>query len=196
MIKEDEKMAETQANQTQSSAAPSISPEMQAYLNTQIEAGEQVLWAGTTNVPARMKRLRPFVILCVFMIFFCSGLFLLMDNPSRWLLVLFSVLAWAGLPAVVVWGQSNHLRRTLYAVTNRRALIMTLDKPRRTESYPPEKIEFIRPVSKKGGRGDIYFTVLRGKGRHRRTRFNHGFLGIAEVDWVADLMRRTFPVEA
>jgi hypothetical protein len=185
-------MAEEQAKQTQPSTEPSIGPEMQAYLDTQIEPGERVLWAGTTNVSGRMKRLRPFVILCVFMMFFCSGLFLLMDTPSRWLLVLFSVLAWAGIPAVVVWGQSNHLRRTLYAVTDRRALMMTLDKPRRTESYPPEKVEFIQPVSRKGGRGDIYFTVLRGKGRER---LKHGFLGIAEVDRVADLMRRTFPVE-
>ena len=31
------------------------------------------------------------------------------------------------------------------------------------------------------------------KGRHRRMRFDHGFLDIAEVEQVADLMRRTFP---
>jgi hypothetical protein len=189
-------MTEEQAKQTQPSAVPSISPQMQAYLNTQIEADEQVLWAGTTNVSGRMKRLRPLVILSLFMMFFCSGLFLLMDNPSRLLLVLLSLLTWAGIPAVVAWGQSNHLRRTLYAITNRRVLIMSVGKPKRTESYPPEKLEFIRPVSKKGGRGDIYFTVLRGKGRHRHMRFNHGFLDIAEVEQVADLMRRTFPGEA
>jgi hypothetical protein len=134
--------------------------------------------------------------LSLFMMFFCSGLFLLMDNPSRLLLVLLSLLTWAGIPAVVAWGQSNHLRRTLYAITNRRVLIMSVGQPKRTESYPPEKLEFIRPVSKKGGRGDIYFTVLRGKGRHRRMRFNHGFLDIAEVEQVADLMHRTFPGKA
>ncbi|HUX75830.1 MAG TPA: hypothetical protein VMY40_04230 [Anaerolineae bacterium] len=189
-------MTEKQAKQTQPPAVPSISPQMQAYLNTQIEADEQVLWAGTTNVSGRMKRLRPLVILCLFMMFFCSGLFLLMDNPSRLLLVLLSLLTWAGIPAVVAWGQSNHLRRTLYAITNRRVLIMSVGKPSRTESYPPEKLDFIRPVSKKAGRGDIYFTVLRGKGRHRHMRFNHGFLDIAEVEQVADLMRRTFPGEA
>jgi hypothetical protein len=188
-------MTEKQTRQTQPSAVSSVSPQMQAYLDTQIEADEQVLWAGTTNVFGRMKRLIPFVILCLFMMFFCSGLFFLMDNPSRLLLALLSLLAWAGIPAVVAWGQSNHLRRTLYAITDRRVLIMSVGKPRRTESYPPEKLEFIRPVSKKEGRGDIFFTVLRGKGRHRHMRFNHGFLDIAEVEQVADLMRRTFPRE-
>ena len=186
-------MTEKQIRQTQPSAVSSVSPQMQAYLDTQIEADEQVLWAGTTNVFGRMKRLIPFVILCLFMMFFCSGLFFLMDNPSRLLLALLSLLTWAGIPAVVAWGQSNHLRRTLYAITDRRVLIMSVGKPRRTESYPPEKLEFIRPVSKKEGRGDIFFTVLRGKGRHRHMRFNHGFLDIAEVEQVADLMRRTFP---
>jgi hypothetical protein len=186
-------MTEQQAKQTQPSAMPSLSPEMQAYLDTQVEAGEQVLWAGTTNVSGRMKRLRPLVILSLFMMFFCSGLFLLMDNPSRLLLALLSALTWAGIPAVVAWGQSNHLRRTLYAITDRRVLIMTLGNPKRTDSYPPERLEFIRPVPKKGGRGDIYFIILRGKGRHRHTRIKHGFLDIAEVEQVADLMRRTFP---
>ena len=189
-------MTEKQAMQAQPSAVPSISPQMQAYLNDQIDAGERVLWAGTTNVSGRMKRLRPLVILSLFMMVFCSGLFLLMDTPSRLLLVVLSLLIWAGIPAVVTWGQSDHLRRTLYAITDRRVLIMSLGKPKRTESYPPEKLEFIRPVAKKGGRGDIYFTVLRGKGRHRHMRFNHGFLDIAEVEQVAGLMRRTFPGKA
>ena len=186
-------MTEQEAERTEPSAMPSISPQMQAYLNTRIESGEQVLWAGTTNVSGRMRRLIPFVILCLFMMFFCSGLFLLMDNPSRLLLVLLSLLAWAGIPAVVAWQQSDHLRRTLYAITNRRVLILSVGKPRRTESYPPEKLEFIRPVVKKGGRGDIYFTVLRGKGRQRQMRFKHGFLDIGGVEQVGDLMRRTFP---
>ena len=189
-------MTEKQAMQAQPSAVPSISPQMQAYLNDQIDAGERVLWAGTTNVSGRMKRLRPLVILSLFMMVFCSGLFLLMDTPSRLLLVVLSLLAWAGIPAAVAWGQSDHLRRTLYAITDRRVLILSLGKPKRTESYPPEKLEFIRPVAKKGGRGDIYFTVLRGKGRHRHMRFNHGFLDIAEVEQVAGLMRRTFPGKA
>ena len=187
-------MAEKHIEQTQPpAAASSLSPEQRAYLDTQIEGGEQVLWAGTTNVAGRTRRLRPFIIMCIFMMFFCSAAFLLMDNPSKVLLVILSLVGWAGIGAAVVWGQTNHLRRTLYAITDRRALIMTVNNPKRTESYPPEKLEFIRPVSKQGGRGDLFFTVLRGTGRQRRMRYNHGFLDIPEVEKVAGLMRRTFP---
>ena len=57
-------MNEKQVNQAQPSG---ISPDMQTYLNTQLEAGEQVLWAGTTHVSGRMRRLRPLVILSLFM---------------------------------------------------------------------------------------------------------------------------------
>lgn len=179
--------------QVQPSAASSIGPKMEAYLDTQLQADERVLWAGTTNVSGRMKRLLPIYVMCVFMMVFCSVIFFFMDNPSRLSLVLFSLLTWAGIPAVIAWGQSEHLRRTLYAITDRRMLILSLDKPKRTESYPPEKLEFIRPVIKTGGRGDIYFITLRGKGRNRHMKFDHGFLDIAEVKRVAALMRRTFP---
>ena len=54
-------------------------------------------------------------------------------------------------------------------------------------------VEFIKPVIKTGGRGDIYFLTLRGRGRNRHMKFDHGFLDIAEVKQVADLMRQTFP---
>jgi len=104
--------------------------------------------------------------------------------------VLLSLLIWAGIPAFVYWRQSAHLRDTLYAVTDRRALILSLGQPRRTESYPPDKIEFVHPVVKKSGRGDLYFTLLRGTGT-RTESFKHGFLDIVDVDSVARLMRET-----
>ena len=88
---------------------------------------------------------------------------------SRGVLVLVSLLVWTGIPAFVAWSQSSHLRHTLYAITDRRALILSVGDPKRTESYPPEKIEFLQTVPKAGGRGDLYFTTLRG-GRRRAER--------------------------
>ncbi|HEY54566.1 MAG TPA: hypothetical protein G4N94_14050 [Caldilineae bacterium] len=185
-------MTERGTKQTQS-PANTLSPEMQTYLDSQLEEGERLLWASGTNVKARMRKMRVVVIGSVFMLFFCSGMFLLMETPSRVQLALFSLLFWLALPAVAIWGQRDHLRRTIYAITDRRALILSLDKPKRTESYPPEKIEFIHPVTKAGGRGDLYFVMIRGKGQQWRMRYRHGFLDIANVEDVADLMRETFP---
>ena len=81
-----------------------------------------------------------------------------------------------------------HLERTLYAITDRRALILSVGQPRKTESYPPQKIEFVRPVLRTGRRGDLYFTTLRG-GRLGAESYDHGFLDIADVQQVATVMR-------
>jgi hypothetical protein len=165
---------------------PSISPQMHEALNAEIEPDEHLLWAGTTNVPGRMRRLRPLVITSVFMLFLCS--FVFWNNPSRWVLVLLSVLIWAGIPAFVYWRQSAHLRNTLYAVTDRRALILSVGNPKGTQSFPPERIEFVQPMLKKSGRGDIYFAFLEGAGQAGE-RYKHGFLDIENAEYIAGLMR-------
>ena len=172
---------------------PSIRPEMSEFLRTQTEPDEKVLWAATTNVSGRMRRLLPFAGICLGMMLLCSVVF--WSNPSGLLLVLVSVLVWVGIPAFVAWRQSDHLRRTLYAITDRRALILSVGKPQRTESYPPDRIRFVQPVSRRRGRGDLYFTLLEGTGTNRQS-FKHGFLDIPHVEQVADLMRRTLVRES
>jgi len=167
------------------SEQPSISPGMTEYLQGQVAADEKVLWAGTTDVAARMRRLVPVPVAAVFNILVCTIAF--SQNPSWLLLELLSVLFWGGLAVVIAWGHSRNLQRTLYAITNRRALILSVGNPRKTESYPPERIDFVRPVVKKGGRGNLYFTTI---GSRRSRRYNHGFLDIADVERVARLMDR------
>lgn len=164
----------------------SISPQMKQYLQSQLETGERVLWAGTTDVPGRTRRLLPLVASSIFLMFLCS--FVFWNNPSRWVLVVLSVLIWAGIPALVYWRQSTHLRKTLYAVTDRRALILSVGNPKGTQSFPPERIEFVQPMRKKGGRGDIYFAFLEGSGQAGE-RYKHGFLDIENAEYVAGLMR-------
>jgi hypothetical protein len=78
---------------------------MQAYLDSQIEPGERVLWAGTTDVTGRMRRLWPLVIVCAFMRFLCSRMFLVMDNPDKGLLVALSLLGWPVFGAITIWLQ-------------------------------------------------------------------------------------------
>lgn len=165
---------------------PLISPKMMQYLQSQLETGERVLWAGTTDVLRRTRRLWPLVISSILLMFLCS--FVFWNNPSRWVLVLLSVLIWAGIPAFVYWRQSAHLRNTLYAVTDRRALILSVGNPKGTQSFPPERIEFVQPVRKKSGRGDIYFAFLESAGQAGE-RYKHGFLDIENAEYIAGLMR-------
>ena len=165
------------------------------YLKSQIESDEKVLWSGTTDVAGRRKRLIPVVISCLFMLLLCSG-FMALNNPSPWLPIGLAVVVFLGIPIFVVWRQTDHLKRTLYALTDKRALMLSVGKPKRTESYPPEKIEILETVGRPGGRGDLFFTKLRGRAAGapgRRTSYKHGFLSIRDVKQVAALMRATFP---
>jgi hypothetical protein len=131
--------------------------------------------------------LLPLAIACLTMLLLCSVFSL--NNPSAPLLVLLSLLLWLGVPAFVAWRQLDHLRRTLYAITDRRALILSVGQPQRTESYPPQRIEFVHAVPRPGGSGDLFFTLLRGTGA-RRPRYKHGFLDIPQVEQVARIMRQ------
>jgi len=83
------------------------------------------------------RRLAEFAIACLTMLLLCSVFSL--NNPSAPLLVLLSLLPWLGVPAFVAWRQFDHLRRTLYAITDRRALILSVGQPQGTESYPPQR---------------------------------------------------------
>jgi hypothetical protein len=171
-----------------------LDPGILDYLHTQIDEDEQVLWAGVTDVGSRLRRLWILIPACLLMLSLCS--FMSINNPGWLLLVSLSVALWAGLPILIYRMQLNHLRRTLYVITDRRALILSVGKPKKTESYAPDKINFIRPAHRKGGRGDLYFARLEGTGTEGWRGYSHGFLYINDVEQVADLMRRTFPAAA
>ena len=171
-----------------------LGPGMLDYLYTQIAEDEQVQWAGATDVGSRIRRMWFLIPACLLMLFLCS--FMSINDPGWLLLVSLSVAFWGGLPVLIYRMQLNHLKRTLYAITDRRALILSVGKPKKTESYTSDKINFIRPVHRKDGRGDLYFARLEGTGTEGWQSFNHGFLYITDVEQVADLMRRTFPASA
>jgi len=171
-----------------------IAPETMAYLATQTDEGEAVRWVGTTAVDIRRRRLIPMIVGCLFMLLLCSWVFST-NNPSPWGAIGLSALVWVGIPVFVVWRQSDHLRRTLYAITDQRALVLSVGKEKRTESYPPDKVEFIKVTMKKTGRGDVLFITLRGRrtGPAAHVTYDHGFLDVLEPRQVAGIMRRTFP---
>ena len=164
---------------------PPLSPEMEQYLKTQIEADEKVLWASTSDFSERMRRIRFLPVLSIVMMVFCSVFS--WSNPDRWVMVVLSVLVFGSIPILANWSMSRHLRGRLYAITDRRALIMIVGNPKKTESYPPEKIEFLKPVQRGVGVGDLYFTAFEDS----EQRWEHGFLAIQDVNGVAALMRKT-----
>lgn len=181
-------------NQANPPAGGGITAAMQAHLAAQLEPGEQVLWAGATDVAGRMKKITLLMaISCLFLVLLCGGVFLTGAGPNRGLLVALSVLGPAALFAFVYWGGSADFRRTFYAVTDRRALLLKLGKPRQTQSFPPDKIQYLHIKRWKSGRGTLYFGKETGRDMDgHKTTMHYGFDHIAGVDQVADLMRQNF----
>jgi energy-coupling factor transporter transmembrane protein EcfT len=168
-------------------------PRAEAYLQGQLKDNETVLWAGTTNIRRRMNRLwwvspavLALILACVFMV---------VVNPHLgWIHLLISLAVVLGATAYVVKIQRDYLSRNLYAVTSRRALIMHIGEPSRTQAYPPHKLSFLEVKDRGNGYGDVLFTRLRAtsaSSNMRNTSVLYGFEDIANPEAVADLIRQT-----
>ena len=89
----------------------------------------------------------------------------------------------------------KQLRHTFYAITNRRALMMTAlpGKSRAVVSYAREDIGTISREEGEGGWGDLTFGILRPATVGGRTLLTQSrFSGIPNVRQVEEIMFRTF----
>jgi hypothetical protein len=104
----------------------------------------------------------------------------------------------AGVGAVLLTREIVHpIKREpdIYAVTNRRALIISLRREPHIQSYGAEILPEIKVIRRKGGRGDILFEhnlqwVTDAEGRSTSQARIIGFLGVPAVDEVLKLMQR------
>lgn len=176
--------------------------EVEQMLNAQLDPGEGLLWSGAPN-PVRMAASAlpatvvgiPFTGFAAFWIYtaftmtskagsspgFPWVLFPLFGAP--FLLIGLGMLA-APLLAFVAAG------RTLYAVTNRRAMIVSRLFSTSVRSYVHAEIHDLQRIERAGGEGDVFFAhrdlVTRSGGVVRK---RIGFLGIPDARSVEQLIR-------
>jgi hypothetical protein len=168
---------------------------------SQLDQGESLLWCGVPNaargaiaaLPATLIGI-PFAGFAAFWTFTAYSLtsrgahirgpwalFPLFGTPFLLIgLGLLTAPLWAWLAAT----------RTVYAVTNRRALILVRMGGVRAQSYTHEDIGELSHVERGDGSGDLYFasrTWVSQRGSVNRTRI--GFVGIPEVRTVEQLIR-------
>ena len=79
--------------------------------------------------------------------------------------------------------------RTLYAVTNKRALIISSLFGTSVKSYMYAEIRELQRVERAGGSGDLYFASRDVVARRGVTHQRIGFLGIPDVRGVEQLIR-------
>ena len=174
--------------------------QMEQTINGQLDPGEGLLWSGAP-APGRMALSAlpasvfgiPFTGFAVFWMYMA---FTMTSKSTQIgavkLFPLFGIpffLVGLGMLTAPLWA-FLHAGRTLYAVTNKRAIIISGFLSTTVHSYPHGEIHELQRVERVGGSGDLYFasrmiTTRRGGARQQRI----GFLGIPDVRGVEQMIR-------
>src|SRR5262245_25640227 len=182
--------------------------EIEQTLNAQLDPGEGLLWSGAPN-PGRMAlSTLPATVFGIpftgFAAFWMYTAFTMTSKPGSppgpWMFFpLFGIpflLIGLGMLTAPLWAFLA-AARTLYAVTNKRAMIVSRVFSTSVRSYLHADIHDLQRVERGGGEGDVFFAnrdIVTRSGGVVRKRI--GFLGIPDVRSVEQLIRSRLQQEA
>jgi hypothetical protein len=176
-----------------------------AILARELEPKEKVVWVGQPDEVAFMRRsIGSFLVGIPFFAFavfwtrgaVSSGMARAADGNAGfpWFFLLWGamfVAVGAGMLLSPLWSWWL-ARHTLYAVTDRRALLIEAPGRRRIQAYSGERLLNSVRVEDKYGRGDLILERLAVAGRRGSTRIKEvGFFGLDNVKHVEQLVRAT-----
>lgn len=196
----------------------SLPDELDARVRSELEDGEQLLWVGQPR-PGRFARMGlpmvlfgiPWTAFSFFWIAVASWMVLFKDAPgvnnAGWRIGgLFACFPLFGIPFVLIglgmlstplllWRRA---KRTFYALTDRRAILWEAGAFGSVEvrSYQPAALKKMYRRDYNDGSGDLVFEEAlvvrrtRSRGTPMSTQ-NHGFMGIANVHEIEQLLRKT-----
>jgi hypothetical protein len=186
-----------------------IPQEIYDQVEAELLEGEELLWVGLPDPRAMINRRQVKIVLAVilglgFSVFMGAAMYqvrgAVMMTPFPYLTMILVMLGVMGIMAArsifEFWANS----RTIYAVTNRRALILNR---RNVQSYGENDIEFIERQMRSANKGDIIFkresrhrAAYYGEGVYGTEHYNEpiGFFGIDNPREVEALMLHTFRV--
>lgn len=167
-----------------------LAPEARTRLERELEPGEKVFWAGQPRPGRHALRALPIALFgvpwtafAVFWTVMASGIGG-QAHEFGWLFGLF------GLPFVAIgiamlgspWWARRRAMATVYAITERRALILSGTRTLRTESHASEQFVEIHKTERSDGSGDLLFLERTVRGRRGRVRsVPDGFWGVPDV---------------
>jgi hypothetical protein len=171
-----------------------IDYESQQMAQAQLESGESLLWHsrpdGRRFILGSIAIVLfgiPWTAFSLFWMAAASG-FLFSESGNG----IFSLFALFGVPLVLVgfgmlsspYRVYRKMKRTVYALTNRRALIITGGRSQTIRSYSSKDTGIIERTERASGKGDIYFATAEGNKSTQRI----GFLGISDARRVERLL--------
>ena len=173
--------------------------ELRDLVDAELESGERVLWSAQPRASRMALGCLPLVLFGIpwtaFAVFWTAAasgfVFGGGHGPAR----LFGLF---GLPFVLIglamlssplWALRK-ARRTLYVITDRRAILFDGGRNTAIRSFGPEALADTRRRQRPDGSGDILFDRTVSSDRHGHTRERvQGFLGIPNVREVERLLR-------
>ncbi|HOL22189.1 MAG TPA: hypothetical protein PLQ41_04975 [bacterium] len=172
-----------------------ITLELESRVRQELSPGEKILWMGqpipkffnTTTIGPFIFGI-PWTIFVFFWMFAALGF--KKPDASRGIENFFPLLAipflivGIGLLTSPIWSYKRALK-TLYVVTNQRAIILYSGKPVVINSYLRERLKNIRRIERKDGTGDIIF----GNGIEEGGGEFSGFLNIRDPQTVEKILR-------
>ncbi len=149
-------------------------------LERELSADESVLWM---DEPAPIFAKNLFLI--IVSVAFLFSLFAI-DSFNAWTASLFAII----IVAVIILGSKVRFKKTLYVITNKRAIIIQKAKTYTIRSYPPHLLQFIYLTEKQMGIGDLIFeeNISVTPSRSRKVQ-QFGFLNVRKVKLVEQMLR-------
>jgi hypothetical protein len=183
-------------------------PAMSAQIQSELAAGERLVWAGRAHPHATVGwRMLPISLGCFLP---CACLFLLggalfvgvplvpqqeHDVWGVYALVMGVVFLGFGVAlTAVVLVEYSRVRRTCYALTDRRAIVW---RPAQgttgleVRSFWPSDLKTVYRIDRGDGSGDVVFQEIDAAVGARPQVVRQGFLGVWHVRHVEELLRRT-----
>ncbi len=172
--------------------------EAQQTAQAQLEAGERLLWYGRPDPKRQLLGSLvvllfgiPWTAFALFWTAAASGL-VWGEMGFGW----HSLFALWGVPFVLVgfgmlgspYWLYRKAQRTVYAITNRRALIISGTRTREIQSYTARDIGIIERSERANGKGDVMFATAASNKNPQRV----GFTGIPDARRVERLLLDTF----
>lgn len=197
----------------------SLPPELDTRVRSELRDGEVLLWVGQPN-PARFARQAiplvlfgiPWTAFSVFWVAAASGMLFggFANGPGGGALGIFACFPLFGLPFVLIgigmltspyWFR-RQAKQTFYALTDRRAILWQASTfgSVNVRSYGPEALGKMNRTEHADGSGDLVFEEIVTFGRNSKggttsSTTRHGFLAIADVRRIEELLRKALRPE-
>lgn len=176
---------------------PTVPPDLRRRVDAELVTGESLIWLAQPEPRLFGRQAWPFVLFGIpwtaFSMFWIWGA---IGAPGP-----FALFPLVGLPLVLIglgmlvspFWLARRATKTIYAITNLRAIVWEgrILGGTHVQSFLPERLTAMTRIERADGSGDVLFeefTTGRGSGS---TTVRRGFVGVARVREVEDVVRRT-----